>query len=138
MKNLLVITLLFSTTAFTNINLICDKPYYFFPDLKQRVLLSFDSTEKLVSKINLSNNLMEVLDEKYFYVVKNDYYKFYYSQSIFTYRYTVNRSTLEFIDSYIPSSPEFYKCKKIDDIEYQDAKKDLEDYSQEVKDKRKI
>tara|TARA_A100000171_G_C2128991_1_gene145393 strand:- start:623 stop:1039 length:417 start_codon:yes stop_codon:yes gene_type:complete len=138
MKNLLFITLLFSTTAFTNINLICDKPYYFFPDLEQRVLLSFDSTENIVSRINLSNNLMEVLDRKHTYAVTNEYYKWGYLQSEFVYLYTVNRSTLEYINSYMPSSPEFYKCKKIDDIEYQDAKKDLEDYSQKVKDKRKI
>jgi hypothetical protein len=45
MKNLLLITLLFSTTAFTEINLICDKPYYFFPDLEKRVVLCFDTTK---------------------------------------------------------------------------------------------
>jgi hypothetical protein len=138
MKNLLILTLLFSTTAFTNINLICDKPYYFFPDLEQRVLLSFDSTENIVSRISLSNNLMVVLDRKDSYEETYEYYKWGYLQSEFVYLYTVNRSTLEFIDSFIPSSPKFYKCKKTDNLKFLDARRKLNEYSQEVKDKRKI
>jgi len=138
MKNLLVITLLFSTTAFTNINLICDKPYYFFPDLEKRVLLSFDSTENIVSRISLSNNLMVVLDRKDSYEETYDYYKFGYLQGEFVFLYTVNRSTLEFIDSWIPSSPKFYKCKKVDDIKYKNARKGLVEYRDKIRDKRKI
>ena len=136
MKNLLVITLLFSTTAFTKINLICDKSYYFFPDLEKRVLLSFDTTVNEVSRISLSDNLMEVLDWRYDFVVTDEYYKFYYFHP--EYRYLVNRTTLELIDNSIPSKTRLYKCKKIDDIKYQDAKKELKDYSQKSKDKRKI
>ena len=138
MKNLLVITLFFSTTAFTNINLICDKPYYFFPDLEKRVLLSFDSTENIVSRISLSNNLMVVLDRKDSYEETYDYYKFGYLQGEFVFLYTVNRSTLEFIDSWIPSSPKFYKCKKVDDIKYKNARKGLVEYRDKIRDKRKI
>ena len=138
MKNLLVITLFFSTTAFTNINLICDKPYYFFPDLEKRVLLSFDSTENIVSRISLSNNLNVVLDRKDSYEETYDYYKFGYLQGEFVFLYTVNRSTLEFIDSWIPSSPKFYKCKKVDDIKYKNARKGLVEYRDKIRDKRKI
>ena len=136
MKNLLVITLLFSTTAFTKINLICDKSYYFFPDLEKRVLLSFDTTVNEVSRISLSDNLMEVLDWRYDFVVTEEYYKFYYINP--EYLYSVNRTTLEFIDDFLPTITRIYKCKKIDDIKYQDAKKELKDYSQKFKDKRKI
>ena len=136
MKNLLVITLLFSTTAFTKINLICDKSYYFFPDLEKRVLLSFDTTVNEVSRISLSDNLMEVLDWRYDFVVTDEYYKFYYYKT--EYLFSVNRTTLEFIDDFLPLVTRIYKCKKIDDIKYQDAKKELKDYSQKFKDKRKI
>ena len=136
MKNLLVITLLFSTTAFTKINLICDKSYYFFPDLEKRVLLSFDTTVNEVSRISLSDNLMEVLDWRYDFVVTDEYYKFYYYKT--EYLFSVNRTTLEFIDDFLPLVTRIYKCKKIDDIKYQDAKKELKDYSQKSKDKRKI
>ena len=136
MKNLLVIKLLFSTTAFTKINLICDKSYYFFPDLEKRVLLSFDTTVNEVSRISLSDNLMKVLDWRYDFVVTDEYYKFYYYKT--EYLFSVNRTTLEFIDDFLPLVTRIYKCKKIDDIKYQDAKKELKDYSQKSKDKRKI
>ena len=104
--------------------------------MEKRVLLSFDTTVNEVSRISLSDNLMKVLDWRYDFVVTDEYYKFYYLNP--EYLYSVNRTTLEFIDDFLPLSTRIYKCKKIDDIKYQDAKKELKDYSQKFKDKRKI
>ena len=138
MKNLLVITLFFSTTAFTNINLICDKPYYFFPDLEKRVVLSFDTTKNVVHSMKLSRNLMDVLVDKQSFSTTDEYYKFGYLPREFVYLHTVNRTTLKYINNTYLKTPEDNKCKKVDDIKLKNARRGLLDYRNKNREKRKI
>ena len=144
MKNLLVITLLFSTTAFTNINLICDEPYYFFPDLEERVLFEIDPSTSNVYEAKLSGSLMEVEVVSY-----ND---LIVSESAFSWRKervpwakkgisltrSIDRITGVYKDKIVFVDPFTKKCKKVKSNKFQDALNKLEEYSQKVKEKRKI
>ena len=138
MKNLLFITLLFSTTAFTNINLICDESYYFFPDLEERVLLDVDSTYSTVFRTKFSKNLLKVEVQFHTDLKESESsYKFGLSDNGYIYNHNVSRTTgtYQYVELFEQKTP---VCKKVEAIEFQDAKNKLEEYSQKVKDKRKI
>ena len=139
MKNLLVITLLFSTTAFTKINLVCDTSYWFFPDLEYRRLLTIDKTENLVSIVELSWDLMEVTESDFSDLkITNEFYKYGYLHGDKYYVFEINRTTLELKDKWDPLFPKIYQCKKLDNAKYLNAKKKFEKYSQKLKNERKI
>ena len=138
MKNLLILTLLFSTTAFTKINLICDESYYFFPDLEERVLLDIDSTYSTVFRTKFSENLLKVEVQFHTDLKESEStYEFGLSDDGFSYMHEVYRTTGKYMyyELFERKTP---ICKKVEAIEFQEAKKKLEEYSQKVKDKRKI
>ena len=138
MKNLLFITLLFSTTAFTNINLICDESYYFFPDLEKRVLLDIDSTYSTVFRTKFSKNLLKAEVQFHTDLKESEStYEFGLSDNGFTYKHEVYRTTGKYMyyELFERKTP---ICKKVEAIEFQEAKRELEEYSLKVKNERKI
>ena len=156
MKKLLLIiflsTPLFSTTAFTKINLVCDTSYWFSPDLEERVLISIDKTKNQVSILKLSMDLMEVRESNYSdLIITNEFYKFNEFSSGF-YGSRLNRTTLEFtgeykykrdlydgeFKEYMLGDKLIHQCEKVDEIKYLDAKKEFQQYTQKFTDKRKI
>ena len=140
MKKLLLIiflsTPLFSTTAFTKINLICDEPYYFFPDLEQRVFLEIAPSKSTVFETKLSENLMKVEVVSYNDLKESESEFRWKKEGVYVRR--INRTTGEYKDTVYFAFPITKKCNKVKANKFQDALNKLDKYSLKVKNERKI
>ena len=138
MKYLLSILILFSGLSFSSIYLICDKPYTFYPDLKERILLDLKDSSVVISRIffDLNTELdtysvnIDLYEEDDFLKTTDKYY-FAKAKGIKNkgkYLFWIDRNTLvlhRLLDEewLIGEKP---KCRIVSASKYSEAKKELQ------------
>jgi len=129
-KNLLLILALFSSISLTNEYFICDKPYIFFPDIKERVILEIKDEREVIRR-HLSTGSLEIISFFYNHFEKN---KKHYQWKLFSgdpdrwpYLNELDRATLvlnEDLSCEVASSQEHNKViKEFDDFISKELKK---------------
>ena len=125
MKYLLSILILFSGLSFSSTYLICDEPYYFYPDQSKRIIIDFYD-DKNFRQYWISNyDKLTVVEEVYTYLKYEDKYTFYINNEYLF----ISRITGKYRD---------LQCESVNNFEGNKAIKNLRLHSNKLKAKRKI